>query len=198
MYFCNILVYLEDEHMKYGYIRVSTTEQNTDRQHETLDKICDCLFEEKISGKDMNRPELLKLLDTVKSGDEIIVHELDRLGRKGLDLLTMIDGLKNKGVRVICLEDSIDSFDDSKTILLYLKCSLAEEERLKIKKRQAEGIAQAKKRGVYKQSNNAYKDEDLLRSTLYLYSIGQIKQKEVCSRLGISRSTLWRMLKRGE
>jgi DNA invertase Pin-like site-specific DNA recombinase len=134
-----------------GYIRVSSYDQNTSRQLEglTLDKV----FVDKASGKDIHRPELENLKQFVREGDTVIVHSMDRLARNLDDLRKTVRNLTHKGVKIQFLKENIIfSGEDSPlaNLLLSVMGAFAEFERALIKERQLEGIAMAKKRGVYK------------------------------------------------
>jgi DNA invertase Pin-like site-specific DNA recombinase len=136
---------------RVGYIRVSSVEQNTDRQLEgqELDKV----FTDHASGKDTKRPQLQAALDYVREGDELIVHSMDRLARNLDDLRRMVLDLTKKGVHVRFVKESLTfTGEDSpmSNLLLSLLGAVAEFERSMIRERQREGIALAKKKGVYK------------------------------------------------
>ena len=90
--------------MKIGYARVSSTEQNLDRQLETFKKLnIEKVYSEKISGKNTERPELKKLLDFARDGDEVIVIEFSRMSRSLQDLLDILNYMESKNVKVISL-----------------------------------------------------------------------------------------------
>lgn len=145
--------------MKFGYVRVSSKDQNLARQVEKVKRIpVDKVFSEKESGKTINnRSELLNLLKQIKRNDIIYVTSLDRLGRNADDLTEIIQYIKKKGASL----QSLDLPDFSNVpdvnlrnmltdILITVFKFQAQSEREKIKERQREGIALAKKRGVYK------------------------------------------------
>lgn len=134
-----------------GYIRVSSIDQNPERQLEglTLDK----KFTDTISGKDTNRPQLAALLSYVREGDIIIVHSMDRLARNLDDLRRLVFGLTKDGVNVKFIKENLTfTGEDSpmSNLLLSVMGAFSEFERSLIRERQLEGIALAKKRGVYK------------------------------------------------
>lgn len=135
---------------RIGYRRTSTVDQNTARQLDAvpLDKI----FEDKLSGKDRNRPQLQACLEFLREGDTLIVHSLDRLGRNVRDLLDIVGELTAKGVTVTFLHPNLSfSGDDSpiNKLLFLLLAGFAEMERALILERQREGVALAKKAGKY-------------------------------------------------
>jgi DNA invertase Pin-like site-specific DNA recombinase len=134
-----------------GYIRVSSVDQSTDRQldGEDLDKV----FTDKASGKDTKRPQLQAALDYIREGDELVVHSMDRLARNLDDLRKLVLDLTKKGVHVrFVKENLVFTGEDSpmSNLLLSLLGAVAEFERSMIRERQREGIAIAKKAGVYK------------------------------------------------
>ena len=139
--------------MRIGYVRVSSLDQNPDRQIEDLKahKV-EKIFMDKISSKSTDRPELQKMLSFIRDGDTLIVHSLDRLARNLADLLTMIQELTGRGVSVIFMNEHLSfeaGADASPTSRLMLSMigAFAEFERSMIKRRQQEGIALAKERG---------------------------------------------------
>ena len=139
--------------MKYGYVRVSTVDQNTDRQlaEVTLDQI----FTDKASGKNTERPQLQKLLACIAAGDTVYVHSMDRLARNLSDLQSLVETINGKGATIAFVKEGLTFESDKEkqplaTLLLQLLGAVAQFERSLILERQREGIAKAKKRGVYK------------------------------------------------
>lgn len=130
-----------------GYIRVSTTQQNADRQLKGIP--LDKTFEEKVSAKDMNRPALQALLSYVREGDTIHVHDLSRLSRSTLDTLALVDKLSQKGIKVHFHKEGIVTGDDSPMakMMLTIIAAVATAERELMLERQAEGYAAAKAAG---------------------------------------------------
>lgn len=140
--------------MNFAYIRVSTVDQNTARQEESLERFqIDRTFTDKLSGKDTNRPQLELLMQFARQGDCIYVHSLDRLGRSLADLLSLVKTLTDKGVSVRFVKENL-SFEAGKRdpmsiFLLQVMGAFAQFEREIIRERQREGIAIAKANGVY-------------------------------------------------
>lgn len=137
--------------MKIGYQRVSTIEQNTERQLEGV--AVDKMFTDYASGKDTHRPKLTDAIEYVREGDTLVAHSMDRLARNLDDLRSTVRELTAKGVRVEFVKESLTfSGDDSpmNTLLLSMLGAVAEFERAQILDRQREGIALAKEKGVYK------------------------------------------------
>ncbi len=142
---------------KIGYIRVSSLEQNPQRQLEgvTLDKV----FLDKASGTDTKRPELAALLDYVRDGDQVFVHSMDRLARNLEDLRKMVLQLNQRKVALHFLKEQLTfNGEDAPmaTLLLSIMGAFAEFERALIKERQREGIEISKKKGSYKETLYQY------------------------------------------
>lgn len=138
--------------MKIGYVRVSTLEQNDERQLEQMEKIgVDRIFREKISGKNIqDRKELKKMLRIVKEGDIIYIHDFSRLARSTKDLLEIVELLKKKGTSLVSLKENIDSNTPTGKLMLTMIAAINEFERLNLLERQREGILIAKRLGKYK------------------------------------------------
>jgi DNA invertase Pin-like site-specific DNA recombinase len=175
---------------RVGYIRVSSIEQNTERQldGQELDKV----FTDKASGKDTNRPQLQACLEYVREGDVLVVHSMDRLARSVDDLRRMVQDLTGKGVQVQFVKESLTfTGEDSpmSNLLLSLLGAVAEFERSMIRERQREGIALAKKAGVYKGRKPSLTADQVqeIRSRVHA---GEQKSK-LAEEYGISRQTLY-------
>ena len=137
--------------MNIAYVRVSSLDQNEERQLEGLKKYqIDKWFTEKISGKDTNRPQLKNLLDFVREGDTVYVHDFSRLARSTKDLLDIVEYLSEKHVHLVSNKENIDSSTPSGKLMLTMIGAIAEFERTNLLERQREGIAIAKQNGVYK------------------------------------------------
>ena len=177
-----------------GYIRVSSEDQNTDRQLEGLD--LDKTFTDKISGKDTNRPQLQRLLEFVREGDHVVIHSMDRLARNVDDLRKIVKDLTSCGVKVqFVKENLIFTGEDSpmSNLLLSLLGAVAEFERALIKERQREGITAAKRRGAYlgrPRLADATQVEELKKRA----SAGE-KKAVLAREFGLSRETLYKYLR---
>lgn len=175
---------------RVGYIRVSSVDQNTERQleGEQLDKA----FTDKVSGKDVNRPQLKAALEYLRDGDVLVVHSMDRLARNLVDLRTLVDDLTGRGVQVEFLKERL-TFTGEDTLaaklLLNVMGAVAEFERAMLKERQREGIAIAKKAGVYKGRKPSLTPERVkeLRARV---ATGE-KRAALAREFGISRETLY-------
>jgi DNA invertase Pin-like site-specific DNA recombinase len=178
--------------MKVGYRRVSTIDQNLDRQDMSgLDRI----FEDKASGKDTDRVALQDMIAFVRTGDEVLVHSIDRLARDLRDLQSIITTLNEKGVSVEFISERLvfsgDASDPFAQLQLQIIGSVAEFERAIIRKRQAEGIAKAKERGVY--TNRKRKSTINVNRVKGLRDEG-FSNTEIAAHMGISRMSVYRSL----
>ena len=186
--------------MRVGYIRVSSLDQNPDRQMEDLkSQGVEKLFIDQVSGKNIDRPELQKMLYFVREGDSLYVHSLDRLARNLADLLNLVEDLTGRGVSVHFLGEKLD-FDAGKDasptskLMLSMIGAFAEFERSMIRRRQAEGIALAKERGAYKGRQRSVTDKQI---NAIKEMIDQGVPMAVAARkVGISRTTAYKYLDR--
>lgn len=177
-----------------GYIRVSSVDQNFTRQLEgiKLDKI----FTDHVSGKSIQRPELKAMLDFIREGDTLVVHSMDRLARNLDDLRALVRELTVRQVTVKFIKEHLTfTGEDSPmaNLLLSVMGAFVEFERSLIRERQLEGIAIAKKKGVYKGRKKALTSEKV---ALLKQCVLEGKSKsEVARSFGISRETLYQYLK---
>ena len=138
--------------MKIGYARVSSQGQNLESQIKALEEEgCEKIFTEKVSGKNMERPELLNMIDFAREGDTVVIRDTTRLGRNTVDLFDIINKLKSKGVSIKSLKESwLDTTTPQGEFMFTVMAGMAQFERAMSKERQAEGIAIAKAQGKYK------------------------------------------------
>ena len=175
---------------RIGYVRVSTFEQNTDRQLEGME--FDRTFTDKASGKDTVRPQLEEMLLFVRDSDTIRVHSIDRLARNLVDLRSLVERIISKGAKLEFIKEKlIFSGDDSAMSLLMLSVmgSFAEFERSLIRERQREGIAIAKEKGVYKGRLPKLKEEHIVE--LHRRIKNREPKARIAREMGISRTTLY-------
>ena len=183
--------------MIVGYTRVSSFEQNASRQLENQ-KI-EKLFADVVSGKNTERPQLQALLEFVREGDVVLVHSMDRLARNLDDLRLLVKTLTNKGIHIQFIQENIVfTGEDSpmSQLLLSVMGAFAEFERALIKERQREGIALAKKRGVYKGRKQALNREQIFQLKERIKA-GEAKST-VAKEFGICRATLYQYLKQNQ
>lgn len=182
---------------RIGYIRVSSFDQNPDRQ---LDGVqLDRTFIDQASGKDVSRPQLSALLSFAREGDTVVVHSMDRLARNLDDLRKLVRNLTGRGVRIEFMKESLSfTGDDSpmSILLLSMMGAFAEFERSLIKERQREGIELARKRGVYRGRKKAL-SPDKAAEMLARVAAGERKAK-VAKDFFISRETLYQYLRASE
>ncbi len=182
---------------KIAYKRVSSVYQNTSRQLEgmTFDKI----FEDKLSGKSKDRPQLEAMLQYVREGDHIYVHSMDRLARNLKDLLDIVNQVTDKGCSIHFVSQSLEfsKNDSSPTAKLMLQIlgSIYEFELQLIHERQREGIEIAKRNGKYKTGRPVKMDEEKLKICLEKKSQG-IPISRIAKDLGVSTMTIYRNLKK--
>ena len=137
--------------MQIAYVRVSTIEQNEQRQIEAMKHYnIEKWFVEKISAKDTNRPKLQELLEFVREGDTVHIHDFSRLARSTKDLLDIVELLNSKNVTLVSNKEAVDSSTPTGKLMLTMIGAINEFERTNLLERQREGIAIAKRNGIYK------------------------------------------------
>lgn len=185
------------ENTKIGYARVSTEDQYLDRQIAELEKLkLRKIFTDKCSGKDTDREGFQQMMDYVREGDELYILSMDRLARSTVDLLTVTQTLKDKGVSVHFLKENVHIVPYGKEsaisdLLLAMLGAVAQFERSLIRERQAQGIALAKKRGAYKGRKPI--SESVIEKAREMIASGVPKSK-VAQKLRVSRNTLYNRL----
>lgn len=189
--------------MLIGYCRVSTTEQNLDRQIESLKNYgCERIYADKSTWKNFNRPEYTKLKDTIRSGDTLVVHEFDRLGRNKRLTLKEIQYFKENNIRLIALNLPTTQLNTSdnlmletiNNIIIELYTMMAQDEIEKREKRQKEGIKLALEKGVqFGRKKIEYpKDWNSVIKLVENKTINNIKAMEI---LGLKKTTYYKLLK---
>lgn len=190
-----------DIHMIYAYARVSSKGQNLSAQIKQLEEYgVEKIFKEKMSGRSKeDRQQFNLLLETVSEGDTIVVSKLDRFARSTQDALSTIDTLQNKGVGLVVLNvsgEKLDTTTPSGKLMITVLSAVAEFEVDMIKERQLEGIAEAKKRGVYKGRPSTYTDKHKgLQHAMELFDnrdFTKFTVDEISAITNISRATIYR------
>lgn len=178
---------------KIGYIRVSTPEQNPERQLDSIE--LHKKFIDYCSGSHRDRPELKKMLDYCREEDIIYVHSMDRLGRNAKELLELVNELVNQGIEIRFLKENLVINGDESTMsrmILTIWAHIAEMEYQSMRERQREGIDKARKAGKYKQSKRAPK----YRVEQIRHQLSTVKNRsELARELGVSRFTLYKYLR---
>ena len=179
---------------RLGYIRVSSFDQNPERQLEQVP--LDRVFTDQASGKDVYRPQLAALLDFVRDGDTVVVHSMDRLARNLDDLRRLVKTLTGKGIQIEFVREHLTfTGEDSPMahLLLSVMGAFAEFERALMRERQQEGIALAKKRGVYKGRKPALQPDQV--AELRQKAQAGAKKARLAREYGISRETVYQYLR---
>ena len=177
----------------FGYARVSTEQQNLDRQLDALRRYgCDVIYNEKMTGTKRNRPELSKLLDRMTDGDTVVIESLSRLGRSTKDLIELTELFQSKGVHLVSLKESIDTSTSTGKLLFTLMSAIAQFERDVIADRTREGLRSARARG--RAGGRPRTDPAAVKKALRLYGTREYTIKEIEELTGVKKSTLYRNL----
>ena len=185
-----------------AYVRVSSADQNEARQSDLEKYKIDKWFIDKLSGKDTNRPALQSMLDYIREGDTVYVHEFARLGRNTMDLLNIINTLEEKKVKFISNKENLDTSTQSGRLMLTMLAAIAEFERAMILERQREGIKIQKELDKKrKPEDKKYKGrkaitiDNRFKAAYERYMKREISKKEFAECLDISRPTLDKLIK---
>lgn len=180
---------------RIGYIRVSTSDQNIDRQLAELE--LDRVFVDRASGKDSNRPQLDALLSYVRDGDHVYVHSLDRLARNLMDLRRIVSDLVTRDITILFVTENLtfgpDQSSPMSTLLLNMLGAVAEFERSLIKERQREGIVIARARGAYRGRRPSL-TSDQIAEIKQLVESG-IPKAKLARQFHVSRETIYQAIK---
>jgi DNA invertase Pin-like site-specific DNA recombinase len=184
--------------MNIGYVRVSTVEQHEDRQIKALEQYnIEKYFTEKCSAKTANREQLNAMIEFARAGDVIYIKDFSRLARSTKDLLSIIERLESKGIKLISLKEQLDTSTSTGKLMLTMIGAINEFERNNLLERQAEGIAIAKSKGVYKgRKKIGYPNdwEDIYNS----YKHRTITATKAMELLGLKRNTFYNLVKQYE
>lgn len=183
--------------MNIAYVRVSTVEQHETRQVEALKQFnIEKWYIEKVSGKDTKREQLQLMLDFVREGDCIFVTDFSRLSRSVRDLLSIVDLLNEKKVKLVSLKENLDTGTPTGKLMLTMIGAIAEFERQNILDRQREGIAIAKREGKYK--GRIERTLDNWEEVYSAWKKGEITAVSAAKILGINRGTFYNRVKHYE
>lgn len=181
------------KHYIFGYARVSTEQQNLERQLDMLNGYgVDHIYNEKMTGTKRDRPELQKLLDRMEAGDTVVIESLSRLGRSTKDLIELVDLFQARGVHLVSLKEQIDTSTPTGKLLFTLMSALAQFERDVIADRTMEGLKAARARG--RQGGRPRTDPRKVQQAVKLYQSGQHTVREIQELTGVKKATLYRYL----
>lgn len=184
--------------MKFGYARVSKNDQSLDVQIQKLKAAgCDEIYMEKVSGVKDNRKELNRLMDKLRKGDTICVVRLDRLGRRMMKLVQMINDFKEKSINFVSLENNIDTTTPLGMVLFSMCAAFSEMERELIRERIVAGLDAAHKKGR-KGGRPRALTLDKLETLNSLKKNDEFSVKKICEMVGITRSVYYRALKQDD
>ncbi|TCO70639.1 recombinase family protein [Marinisporobacter balticus] len=181
--------------MKIGYARVSTKDQNLDLQIDALkENACEKIYTDKITGAKKERPEFDKALDQLRKGDTLVVWKLDRAGRSLKHLIELVENLDEDGVGFISLKENIDTTTSTGKLVFHIFAALAEFEKDIIRERTQAGLTAARARGRVG-GRPKLMDGKKVAMAKTMMAAKNIPVKDICKALGISRSTLYRVIK---
>lgn len=177
--------------MVIGYARCSTAEQNLDWQLDALNKEgCERIYQEKVSGTKKDRPELSKMLDTLRAGDTVVICELTRLSRSTKDLFDLVERINNIGANIRSLKESwLDTTTTQGRLLFTIFAGVSQFERDLTHERTMEGLAAARARG--RKGGRPRANGKSISQALALYDTGTIPIKDILETTGISKATLY-------
>lgn len=184
--------------MLLGYIRVSTEEQNEERQTRALMEKgveAEALFVDKKSGKNADREQLKALLSYCRKGDTVITESISRIARNTKDLLSIVETLSQKGVEFVSLKENIDTSTPAGKFMLTVFGALAELERANILERQREGIEIAKENGLYQGKPKMNIDRAKFEEVVKEWRAGNITATEAMKKLNLKPNTFYRRVK---
>lgn len=181
--------------MNIAYIRVSTVEQNEARQVEGLKKYnIDKIFQEKVSAKDTNRPQLQAMLDFAREGDTIYIWDFSRLARSTKDLLNIVEQLEDKKINLISIKENLDTSTPTGKLMLTMIGAINEFERANLLERQKEGIALAKQQGKFK-GRKPISFPDNWEEIYTKWKNRKLTGTKAMEQLGLKRNTFYKLIK---
>jgi DNA invertase Pin-like site-specific DNA recombinase len=184
--------------MKIGYARVSTRDQNLNLQLDALNKAgCEKIYKETASGAMRERPEMAKMMATLRKGDTVVVYKLDRLGRSLQHLLELVSEIEKLDVSIISVLDAIDTSTPNGRLVFNIFGSLAQFERELIKERTLAGLASARARGRSGGRPKGLSEEAQKTAIVAeaLHREGHLGVNEIAKRLQVSKATLYKYLR---
>lgn len=177
---------------KIGYARVSTDDQNLDLQRDALTKHgCAVIYDETVSGKNVERVELNHCLKALRGGDTLVVWRLDRLGRSLTDLVKIINDLEKRSVNFKSLSENIDTTTATGKLMFHMMSALAEFERNLTRERTKAGLASARARGKIGGRPKAFTDKQI-REIKLLLTDPEARVSDIAARYGVAPNTIYR------
>lgn len=187
----------QEDTMRFGYIRVSTEEQNIERQEEMMKELgVDRIFIDKLSGKNTERPQLKEMVSFVREGDIVIVESISRIARNTKHLLEIIEILKTKKVGFVSKKETIDTTTPAGKFMLTVFGAIAELERAYLLDRQREGIEIAKRKGKYKGRKPIEVDETKWAKLYNQWKDGEIKAVQFRKEMNLFPATFYRTVRK--
>jgi len=181
--------------LKIGYARVSTQDQNLDRQLDNLRAAgCERIFNEKMTGTKSDRPELKTMLLTLRSGDVLVIDSFSRLSRSTKDLLELVEKLTGMGVHLVSLKENLDTTTATGKLMLTMLSALSQFERDLIAERTIDGLKAARARGRRGGRPRSGTDKDR-QQALAMYHANVMTNGEIAAKFGVSTRTLGRWIK---
>jgi DNA invertase Pin-like site-specific DNA recombinase len=181
--------------MVIGYARVSTDEQTNAAQLSELKKAgCKRIYEEKLSGRDADRPELKRCLDRLDEGDTLMVWRLDRLGRSLRDLLEIVNSLQKRKVTFVSLKERFDTGTAAGRLIFHFFASLTQFERELIRERTVAGLTAARARGRLGGRRRKLDDKQA-EAIRTLWDSNRHAKHDIAERFGVSKSTIDRIVR---
>ena len=179
---------------KIGYARVSMQDQELSLQIDALKRAdCEQIYEEKVSGKNTDRPKLANCLKALRTGDTLIVWRMDRLGRSLKDLVEIVTNLEAKGIHFVSITEKIETDTAAGKLMFHVFASMAEFERNLISERTRAGLAAARARGRIGGRKPALSEKDIEHAKLMLRN-PKVTVTEVAARFGVTRQTIYRQV----
>lgn len=179
---------------KIGYARVSTQDQDLSLQLDALKRAdCEQIYEEKVSGKNIERPELANCIKALREGDTLVVWRMDRLGRSLRDLVEIVTNLEAKGIHFVSLTEKIETGTATGKLMFHVFASMAEFERNLISERTKAGLAAARARGRVGGRKPSLSEKDIEHAKLLLRN-PKVTVTEVAERFGVTRQTIYRQV----
>ena len=189
------LLRMRGDILKIGYIRISTTDQNTARQEALMSELgVEQVYIDRMSGKNTDRPELKRMMSFVREGDTVIVESISRFARNTRDLLELVEQLTAKQVEFVSRKEAIDTSTPTGKFMLTVFGAVAELEREYILQRQREGIAIAKENGVYTGRKSIERPDFV--PVVSQWRKGQITAVDAMKKLDMTPSTFYRKVRR--